>query len=56
MSYFANFGLGQEKEYFTEQLSMLLEAGMPVVLALSSIKKEIKSGRLKKSLPKLKQI
>lgn len=48
LSIFANFGLGQEKEYFIEQLSMLLTAGMPVITALSAIKKEIKSGRLKK--------
>lgn len=41
-------GLGQEKEYFIEQLSMLLSAGMPVGLALSAIGKEIQSGRLKK--------
>ncbi len=48
MKLFTNLGLGQEKEYFIEQLSMLLAAGMPVVTALSAIKKEIKSGRLKK--------
>lgn len=38
----------KEKEYFIEQLSMLLGAGMPVSPALASIEKEIKSGRLKK--------
>lgn len=38
----------KEKEYFIEQLSMLLGAGMPVSVALVSIEKEIKSGRLKK--------
>ena len=38
-----NFGLGKEKEYFIEQLSMLLGAGMPVSPALASIEKEIKS-------------
>lgn len=48
MTFFANFGLGAEKAYFIEQLSMLLSAGMPVALALSSIGKEIKSSRLKK--------
>lgn len=48
MSFIANLGLGKEKEYFIEQLSMLLGAGMPVALALSSIEKEIKSVRLKK--------
>ena len=47
ISIFANFGLGKEKEYFIEQLSMLLGAGMPVAVALSAIGKEIKSSRLK---------
>lgn len=48
MTFFSNFGLGREKEYFIEQLSMLLSAGMAVSLALASIEKEIKSTRLKK--------
>ena len=48
LTFFANVGLGQEKQYFIEQLSMLLAAGMPVLTALSAIEKEIKSGRLKK--------
>ncbi len=42
-----NFGIGKETDYFIEQLSMLLSAGMPVVTALAAIKKEIKSKRLK---------
>ncbi len=49
----ANFGLGQEKEYFIEQLSMLLGAGMPVATALSAIGKEMTSGRLKKIIAKI---
>src|SRR3989338_247335 len=48
IAFFANLGLGKEKEYFIEQLSMLLAAGMPVVTALPAIENEIKSGRLKK--------
>lgn len=48
MSFFTNIGLGQEKEYFIEQLSMLLGAGMSVSLALVAIGKEVKSNRLKK--------
>lgn len=48
MFFFENYGIGAEKEYFIEQLSMLLGAGMAVSLALSAIRKEIKSGRLKK--------
>lgn len=54
LSFFANFGLGREKDYFIEQLSMLLGAGLPVALALSSIEKEIKSGRLKKIIASIK--
>ena len=40
------FGPGKETDYFIEQLSMLLSAGMPVVTALLAIKKEVKSNRL----------
>lgn len=47
------FGLGYEKEYFIEQLSMLLSAGIPVITALTAIKKEIKSGRFKKIIDEL---
>ncbi len=52
-SFLANFGIGKEKEYFIEQLSMLLEAGMPVAIALSAIGKEITSGRLKKIIAEI---
>ncbi len=55
-SLLGSFGLGKEKEYFIEQLSMLLGAGMPVTLALSSMRREIKSVRLKKSLLQLRPI
>ncbi len=47
-TFLKTFGLGQEREYVIEQLSMLLASGMPVVTALSAINREIKSGRLKK--------
>jgi type IV pilus assembly protein PilC len=50
---FKNFGIGKEKQYFIEQLSMLLGAGMPVATALSAIGKEIKSGRLKKIIAEI---
>ena len=48
-----NLGLGKEKEYFIEQLSMLLGAGMPVSTALSSIENEIKSKKLKKIISEI---
>ncbi len=48
LSFFAHFNLGQEKEYFIEQLSMFLAAGTPVITALSAIEKEVKSNKLRK--------
>ena len=41
------------KDYFIEQLSMLLASGMPVVVALAAIKKEIKSKILKEVIETL---
>lgn len=46
-SIFAQVGLSQENEYFIEQLSMLLTAGVPVMSALSAILKEKKSSRFR---------
>lgn len=42
-----NLFLGQEKDFFIEQLAILLASGMPVVEALSAIKMEIRSKQLK---------
>lgn len=44
---FANLGLGAEKDYLTEQLSLLLSSGMAISLALSAIYEELKSKKLK---------
>lgn len=52
--FFANFGISREREYFIEELSMLLSSGMPVALALSSIGKEVKSSRLKKIIASIR--
>src|SRR3989344_3614973 len=43
---FANFGLGKYRDYFIENLSMLVAAGMPVISALDSITNEIRSKRM----------
>lgn len=51
--FFANFGLGQEKDYFVEQFSMLLAAGLPVITALSAIQNDIKSAKLKKIIQEM---
>lgn len=47
-------GLNQEKEYFIEQLSMLIAAGVPITSAMSSIENEIKSKRFKKIINSIK--
>ena len=43
-----SFGLGKEKEFLVENLSMLLGAGMDVVEALDSIVRELKSRSIKR--------
>ena len=48
------FGLDEEKEYFVENLSMLLAAGINVTSALSSIKAGMKSDYMKKVVDNLK--
>ncbi len=46
-SVFSRIGLSKEKLYFVEMLSMLLGSGMDVILALESIKQEVKTKRMK---------
>jgi len=45
-----NFGLGKDRNYFIENLSMLIESGMPINDAISSISKEVKSKAMKRIL------
>lgn len=47
--------MSDEKEYFVENLSMLLSSGMGVLATLDSIKEEVKSKRLKKTIEKLRE-
>lgn len=46
----ANFGLGEEKEYFVENFYLLLSSGMGMVEALKAIQAELKSRRMKRLL------
>ena len=41
------FGLGKERDYFVENLSMLISGGMPIIAALDSIAAEMRSRRMK---------
>ncbi|MEK7608458.1 MAG: type II secretion system F family protein [Patescibacteria group bacterium] len=44
---FFNIGLGREREYFVENLSTLVAAGMPILNALDAIVKGLRSRRMK---------
>lgn len=46
----STFGIGKEKTYLIDNLSLLLSSGIGIVPALRSIQKEVKSVRLKKIL------
>ena len=47
-SFFHTFGLGSEKEYLVDNLSVLLGSGMDILAALNAISAETKSRRLRK--------
>lgn len=44
-----------EKEYFIENLSMLFSSGMNVLLALDSIRKEVKSSQMKAVIDRMRE-
>lgn len=46
---------GEEKEYFIENLSMLLASGMDILSAVDSIKKEIHSSQMKQVIDNLRE-
>lgn len=47
-SWFSNIGIGKEKEYFLENLAVLLTSGMDIMTAIKAIRGEIKSKRMLK--------
>ncbi len=48
------FGLNKERDYFVENLSMLLAGGMPILAVLDAIAKEVRSRRMKAIIASLK--
>ena len=48
-------GLGKEKAFFIENLSMLVASGMNLVIALESIRDEIKYKPLKRAIDEMKE-
>lgn len=53
-SWFSNIGLGQDKEYFIENLSMLMASGMNIISALDAIREGLKTKRMRVILDTLK--
>lgn len=45
--FFASFGIGKDKDYFIENLSMLVSAGMGILEALSAISIGVKTKKMK---------
>jgi type IV pilus assembly protein PilC len=45
---FFNIGLGKERDYLVENLSMLVASGMPILEAIAAVGAETKSRRIKK--------
>jgi len=48
------FGLGKERDYFVENLSMLISGGLPIMSALDAILKEMRSRRMKSVIASIK--
>ena len=46
--------LGKERDYFVENLSMLISSGMPIISALDSIGQEVRSRRMKNIIAGMK--
>ncbi len=55
LSFFSKIGIGEERNYLIDNLSMLLAAGMDVMKALEAIEVEIKSPQMKQVIDQLKQ-
>lgn len=51
---FANFGISEEREYFIENLAMLIASGMSILAALDAIRAEMRSARMKRALTEMR--
>lgn len=52
---FFSFGLGKEKDFFLENLSLMLESNMPLVSALEALSKEIVNIKFKKIVGQIQE-
>lgn len=51
----AYFGLGKEKEYFVDNLTMLLTSGVDILQALEAIRGELRSRKMKEVMDELRE-
>ncbi|RJQ34677.1 hypothetical protein C4566_01865 [Candidatus Parcubacteria bacterium] len=54
LNFLSRFGIGEERDYFIENLAMLLSSGMSILSAIDAISQEIKTGPMKKIISGLK--
>jgi len=50
-----NIGIGKERDYFVENLAMLAASGMTILSALSGIKKEMRTKRMRKAITDIEE-
>src|ERR1051326_6747111 len=50
---FKTFGIGKEKEYFAENLALMVASEIPIASALRALESAIRSGRLLKIIKEL---
>ncbi len=55
LEYFPRFGIDKEVDYFLENLSSLLSAGIPVLDAFYSVEEEVHSNRLKRIVKQMRK-
>jgi len=49
-----NFGIGKERDYFVENLSMIVSSGMSILSAISAVEQEVRSRSMKRVLKVLR--
>lgn len=54
-SWFFNFGITKDRDYFVENLSMLVASGMTITGALDAIGQEVRSKRMKRTIAFLRE-
>lgn len=51
---FGNFGIGEEKDYFIDNLALLLSSGMGIVETFNALEKEMRSKKMRRMVAEMK--